>query len=96
MLGDRFFLFSLAVFAVLVLLSLLPFDVSNQGTSEITGIAKDPHSSSSGFVFTLEDTEGRIIRCFSYTEPTCPLLYTMHGGFSSDGNMFFVREMYPG
>jgi hypothetical protein len=59
----------------------------------IIGLVFDIHKTEKGFTFSFEDTNGSNMRCFSYNEPLNNEIYIIKGNFSSDGNMFFIKEM---
>ena len=59
----------------------------------ITGLVFDVHGTEKGFTFSFEDTKGSNMRCFSYDKPMNDEVYIIKGSFSSDGNMFFIKEM---
>jgi hypothetical protein len=59
----------------------------------ITGLVFDIHKTERGFTFSFEDTKGSDMRCFYYDEPVNNGIYSIKGSLSSDGNMFFVKEM---
>lgn len=75
---------------VLTLFLFTVFDVGDEDI-KITGFADDIHESNSGYVFTLNTSDGSKIKAFSKNLPDDEL-HIFHGDFSSDGSMFFVSR----
>ena len=93
--ADKYVLFSLAATAIIILMcavgSFSTNGANGNGMTEMDGIASDPYASQNGTVFRLTDLDGNEYRCFYRSAlPEMPVLCTVTGSFSSDGNMFFV------
>lgn len=86
---DKYFLFSLMV-SVIILMSS---NIGNDGREGIIGIAFDVDESKNGFVFDLEDTDGKIIHCFSKEKPSENNLYKIKGNYSDDNMILFVSSI---
>ncbi|AGI48542.1 hypothetical protein TALC_01576 [Thermoplasmatales archaeon BRNA1] len=87
---DKYFLLCAAVALVIVVSS---FYISEDESDSHVGIVHDVHKSENGFVFTLDDSSGESIRCFSKTPPDGCGMYEIEGSFSDDGSMLFVSKM---
>ena len=86
---DKYFLFSLMVSVIILMSSNLGND-NHEGT---IGIAFDVNESKNGYVFELEDTDGKIIHCFSKEKPLENHLYIIKGSYSDDNMILFISSI---
>ena len=77
----------------MILLLTVFINVNEPEDREITGISYDIKTTQSGYTFSLEDTNGKSVRCFFKTEPSELNVYSVKGTFSDDGSMLFVSSM---
>lgn len=90
-LKDRYFLICIAAVFILVASS---FFWNNDGEEEGTsGIARDVKETENGFVFSLEDSSGEEMRCFSKERPEPGAVYRAEGSLSEDGTMLFISSL---
>ena len=88
---DRYFLFSIVV-AVIIMVS---FSINPNEDNGIVGIAFDVKEGQNGYTFTLEDTNGNSIRCFTKDVPYENHLYKIKGTFSDDNTILFISSISP-
>ncbi len=80
--------------AVVVLAGLfLVFSDEGIGEYDHTGIVHDIRSSSSGYTFYIDMSDGSSLKCFSRSEPSELGYYGISGDLSDDGSIFFVSDM---
>jgi len=90
MLKDRFFLLCFLTSVVIMISSVFMENGSEDGE---VGVIHDVSSSSSGYVFTFEDADGKSFRCFSKSEPADDHVCMIGGSYSDDGSIFFVSTL---
>ena len=80
--------------AVVVLAGLF-LVFSDEGMMEYdhTGIVHDISSSSSGYTFQIDMSDGSSMKCFSRSEPVELGYYGIIGDLSDDGSIFFVSNI---
>ena len=84
--------YSLLCFSVSLILLMTIFVNSEEPEDDsIVGIVFDVKGTQNGYTFSLEDSEGNKIRCFTRIEPIENNAYMIKGSFSDDGNIFFVN-----
>lgn len=84
-----------AVGFAMILIAILFLSFSegvDENEYDMTGIAHDIRSSSSGFTFHLDTVDGSI-RCYFKESPTNLGYYGVKGSFSDDGSIFFVKAI---
>ena len=87
---DRYSLLSLSVIAVIVIFSI--FNISEDDSECIIGIAEDIHEKDTGYVFNIVDGNGNIVKAFcNYSVDDS--LHSFIGTYSSDGSIFFINEI---
>jgi len=77
----------------MIILLTVFVNTSEPEDGDIVGMAFNVKTTQNGYTFSLEDTGGRIIRCFVKAEPSEYNIYAIKGAFSDDGSMYFVRSM---
>ena len=85
---NKYLVLSVAVLAVILMFAAFegnPFD-----DYDYTGIVYDVRTSSSGYVFYLDSSEGESFKCFFRDEVSELGHYGVSGSFSDDGSIFFV------
>jgi len=86
---DKYFLFSVSI-AIIILFSSNFISSDNDG---IVGFAFDVKEGQNGYIFNLEDTEGKTIRCFSKEIPYENHLYKIKGNYSDDNTILFISSI---
>jgi hypothetical protein len=86
---DKYFLFSVSI-AIIILLSSNFISDDENG---IIGIAFDVKQGQNGYTFNLEDTDGKIIRCFTKEIPEENCLYKIKGDYSEDNTILFISSI---
>ena len=79
----------------MILLLTVFVDTDEPEDSMILGLAVDIRSAQNGYIFTIEDTDGEMIKCFTSFEPSKNEVYSIKGTYSEDGSMFFVSSIQP-
>lgn len=93
-LKDKYFLICVSSVLLLVLAWSAINTDNDENTERISiGIVFNVRETDSGFVFSIEMSDGTIQRCYYSTEPEEFGLYSVKGDFSDDGKMFFIKEM---
>ncbi|MCL1810789.1 MAG: hypothetical protein FWG41_00995 [Methanomassiliicoccaceae archaeon] len=91
--SDRYSLLCISVSVIILMMVFVNGDEPGTEDEDIIGIAYDIRSTQSGYSFSFEDTGGGKIRCFTRTEPVEYGIYSINGGFSDDGGMFFINSI---
>ena len=88
--SDKYFLMCAAVAFIIITSSFCLPDETDSGH---VGLVRNVKTSENGFVFTFEESDGSVYRCFSKTEPSVGSLCEIKGSFSGDGTMFFASSI---
>lgn len=87
---DRYFLFCVSVALVIMISSVV---MESETPEDIIGIVYDVNETAKGYVFSIEDSEGNVMRCFSYEMPEEFSVCEVNGSFSDDENIFFISNI---
>lgn len=94
-LRDRYFVISVSLlFVFIIAWSVLDAETDSK-SDRILGIAFDARETESGFVFSVETSDGSLYRCFYEKCPDELGLYFFYGDFSKDSGLIFLKNLIP-
>ncbi|MCL2296306.1 MAG: hypothetical protein FWC29_04405 [Methanomassiliicoccaceae archaeon] len=88
---DRYSLLCFSISFIILLTLFISADEPED--KEIIGVAYDIRTTQNGYTFTIEDTNGEAIRCFTKTKLSECNIYSVKGTYSEDGSMLFVSSI---
>jgi hypothetical protein len=62
---------------------------------DVIGIIYEIKQTQNGFTFTLDESNGEKMKCFTRVEPAEYSICTVKGSLSDDRSIFFVSSMQP-
>lgn len=91
---DKYSLFAISVIAIVLLLSFSSCNdnIQDDDNDGMIGFADDIQKRDSGYVFYINDIDGKRIKAF-YKEELDSSIHIFQGKFSDDGNIFFVNSI---
>lgn len=93
-LKDKYFIILISLVLVFILAwSVLDTKTENKDCDRMLGIAFDVRETESGFVFSVEISDGSSYRCFYEECPDELGVYFFYGNFSQDKGLIFLEKM---